>query len=192
MSTKQRQKHNLDLPRIAKAIQEYKTTNKTQKQCADDADITVKLFSYYYLNGFKKSQKMDGGNFHSNDPGTNETVKEGGVPPNMKYEKKAKLRNNNYAEVVLMGEQPNTDNKHILPPQHAGTAPQQKLVYQQPVYQQPVYQPPVYQQPVYQPLLIKPAPADPVIKKQITAATTVLSNGIKKVDLGQILISQQH
>ena len=55
MSAKQRQKHNLDLPIIAKAIQEYKTTNKTQQQCANDAGIYMELFRYYYLNGFEDS-----------------------------------------------------------------------------------------------------------------------------------------
>lgn len=45
----------IDLVTIAVAIHEYKTTNKTQQQCANDAGISMELFRYYYLNGFEDS-----------------------------------------------------------------------------------------------------------------------------------------
>ena len=57
-----RRKHNLELPTIAQAIDEYRTSSKTQKECADEYGIPIKVFSYYYLNGFKKTHKMNGGN----------------------------------------------------------------------------------------------------------------------------------
>lgn len=92
-----RVRHNLELPIIARAIQEYKTTHKTQRECAAEYGISYKLFSYYYLNGFKKNQKV-GGEL---------------IPEETAYQKKAKQRANNYNIVLLGG---NTDNnKHQLP-----------------------------------------------------------------------------
>ena len=172
MSTKQRQKHNLDLPRIAKAIQEYKTTNKTQKQCADDAGITVKLFSYYYLNGFKKSQKLAGGNFHSNDANTNSVIKEDAPQPNIKYERKAKLRDNNY-EIVLVGEQTETNKP-------SGGSRQ---IAQQKIMQNNTTNTTNFANPTNATGVI----GNQSIRNKLAAATTVSSTGVKKVNLSAFM-----
>ena len=42
-----RARHNVEYTQIAKAIQDYKTSHKTQKECAKDANIPYKVFSYY-------------------------------------------------------------------------------------------------------------------------------------------------
>lgn len=94
-----RVKHNMDLPKIALAIQEYKTTPKTQRQCAAEFGIPYKLFSYYYLNGFKKNQKVGGAM----------------IPTETQYKKKSKQRQNNY-DVILVGG--NVQNQSIPNEQH--------------------------------------------------------------------------
>lgn len=59
---KDRKKYNLELPKIAAAIQEYKTSCKTQKQCATEFGIPYKVFSYYFINGFKKHMNISNEN----------------------------------------------------------------------------------------------------------------------------------
>lgn len=54
-----RKKHIINLSKIAQAIQEYKTSTLTQKQCADKYGISHSVFSYYFLHGFKKDKKLD-------------------------------------------------------------------------------------------------------------------------------------
>lgn len=51
--------HRDDMPTIAKAIHEYKTTPKTQKVCAAEFGVPFKVFSYYYLHGFKGNKNFD-------------------------------------------------------------------------------------------------------------------------------------
>jgi hypothetical protein len=96
-----RKPHNNDLPLIASAIKEYQTTTKTQKQCADQFGISQKLFSYYYLNGFKKAEKK-GGSIIPNDS------KPAGV-------RRSKLRDNNYNIVLETSEQQNVKNTNGIP-----------------------------------------------------------------------------
>ena len=85
-----RTNHIHNLPLIAKAIQEYKTTHQTQKECAAKYGIPYKVFSYYFLNGFKKNQKVGGGL----------------IPEETPYQKKAKGRVNNYDVILVGGENP--------------------------------------------------------------------------------------
>lgn len=87
--------HIHDLPKIALAIKEYKTTHQTQKECAAKHGIPYKVFSYYFLNGFKKNQKVGGGL----------------IPEETPYQKKAKGRANNY-DVIIVGD----ENADAVPP----------------------------------------------------------------------------
>ena len=96
-----RNSHMHDLPTIAKAIQEYKTTYQTQKECADKFGIPYKVFSYYFLNGFKKNQKVGGGL----------------IPEETPYQKKSKTRANNYYDVVLVGKE-NVNQPPLQPQIH--------------------------------------------------------------------------
>lgn len=95
-----RSNHIHDLPKIAKAIQEYKTTHQTQKECAAKYGIPYKVFSYYFLNGFKKNQKVGGGL----------------IPEETPYQKKAKGRANNYDIILVGGENPAPQQVQFQPP----------------------------------------------------------------------------
>jgi hypothetical protein len=101
MTTRVRKPHNNDLPIIAQAIKEYQTTTKTQKQCAEQFGVPLKLFSYYYLNGFKKAEKK-GGNIIPNDS------KPAGV-------RRSKLRDNNYNIVLENSEQQKIPQTNGIP-----------------------------------------------------------------------------
>lgn len=82
MDRKQKKKHLLDLPLIARAIEDYKKTGMTQKECAEKYKIPIKVFSYYYLNGIKKIKKAE--------------AIEISLPPEHIIQRKAKPRQGNY------------------------------------------------------------------------------------------------
>lgn len=165
-----RTRHNLDLPKIAKAIQEYKTTNKTQTQCAEEAGINVKLFSYYYLNGFKKSVKVG-------SDGTGE------VPKDIPYQKKAKGRPNNYDEILIVND---TEQKPSHGPNHnlqvVNTQSQKggSISIAPPL-------PPRQVQPVQQVQPNRAQDINNIVKNKIQAAKTVNAGGLTRVDLGSFL-----
>jgi hypothetical protein len=172
-----RKNHIHDLPLIAKAIQEYKTTHQTQKECAAKYGIPYKVFSYYFLNGFKKNQKVGGGL----------------IPEETAYQKKAKQRVNNYDIVLLGGNNVPVQQQLPLPPQ----LPPQPVSHQ---YQAP----PMSQQQVKS--SVKPSSKDyasisvaggsksmakphqntsthMTIKDKMKAATMVGKDGKKRLDL---------
>jgi hypothetical protein len=168
--------HAHDLPLIAKAIQEYKTTHQTQKECAVKHNIPYKVFSYYFLNGFKKNQKVGGGL----------------IPEETPYQKKAKGRVNNYEVILVGGDNPTPQQKfqqphfQSSPVSHQYNTPPSQTIKPSPVI-------PSYTQPKTvvkkQVQIISSKPITHVnstmasIKEKLNAATTVSKDGKKRVDL---------
>lgn len=165
-----RVKHNMDLPKIAQAIQEYKTTHKTQRQCAAEFGITYKLFSYYYLNGFKKNQKVGGGL----------------IPEETPYQKKAKQRANNY-EVMIVGSDNKPKQQDIpqLPP--APVSHQLTTSYIKPLTEKPISSKSISSVKQYSEYKTETqrggASIDNSISGKIKAASSVSKSGKKHVDL---------
>lgn len=91
-----RKKHNRDIPNIARAIEKYQNSDLTQAECAKEFGISVKVFSYYYLNGFKKKQFLLDDN--------NEPI----------FVKKSKMRSNNYNDVLSGGSNITTQPSHSI------------------------------------------------------------------------------
>lgn len=148
----QRKNHYQELPVIAKAIQDYKTSGLTQKEAAAKYGIPYKVFSYYYLNGFSKSKKKDVSYL-----------------PEVQYEKKSKLRQQNYDIEIVPA-----NNIHELPPNLAGGSQQQ-----------------IPPQPIPKPVSKLPIKSNETIPKTITeklnAASRVSASGKKVVDLSQFI-----
>ena len=140
-----RKNHYQELPIIAKAIQEYKTSGLTQKEAAAKYSIPYKVFSYYYLNGFSKNKQ-----------------KETSYLPEVQYEKKSKLRQQNYDIEIV-------PTNHELPANLSGGSIQ------------PVEPKPVIIQKLPQPKPVEIIPK--TIKEKLNAASRVSSSGKKVVDL---------
>jgi hypothetical protein len=139
-----RKNHYQELPLIAKSIQEYKTSGLTQKEAAAKYNIPYKVFSYYYLNGFSKNKQKDASYL-----------------PEVQYEKKSKLRQQNY-------------DIEIVPSNLSGGG------MQQPIAPQPI--PVIIQKPqISQPKQNANIPS--TIKEKLNAASRVSSSGKKVVDL---------
>jgi hypothetical protein len=147
-----RKNHYQELPLIARAIQEYKTSGLTQKEAAAKYNIPYKVFSYYYLNGFSKNKNKDPSYL-----------------PEVKYEKKSKLRQQNYdIEIVSSNNKP---INHTLPSNLSGGS----------IQQQSYTLPP-------QPVVYKNNENIPKsIKDKLNDASRVSSSGKKVVDLSQFL-----
>jgi len=143
-----RKNHYQELPLIAKSIQEYKTSGLTQKEAAAKYNIPYKVFSYYYLNGFSKNKQKDASYL-----------------PEVQYEKKSKLRQQNY-------------DIEIVPSNLSGGG------MQQPIAPQPI--PVIIQKPqISQPKQNANIPS--TIKDKLNAASRVSSSGKKVVDLSSFI-----
>lgn len=175
MSTRaKRQPHNFDLPIIAKAIEEYKTSCKTQKQCAAEFNIPIKVFSYYFLNGFKKHEKLA----QMNGGGDAGIAKTPGA-----YQKKAKQRPNYCVELLpanmtnpLTGGN-NVNNNHVTDDDNIPSitiAPPKKMQSPQPV--------------IMQQRSIPNMNVNDTIRNNMKAAMTVKSNGTKRLDLEKMML----
>lgn len=155
-----RTQHNNEIPVIAKAIQEYKTTHKTQRQCAEEFNIPYKVFSYYYLYGFKKNQKVGG-----------TLIPEDDQQPHIR---KSKLRQNNYDIVLVGGKE---------------QQPQQQQIYSKPISHVPPTQQRPMSESTRKPQSQFSQQLYPTmnVKDKLTAATTI-KDGSKHIDLGQFLL----
>jgi len=164
-----RTRHNAEIPTIARAIQEYKTTTKTQPECAKEFGIPIKVFSYYYLNGFKKNQRVGGGL----------------IPDETPHQRKSKNRDNNY-EVVLVGA-----GNQSKPISH--TPPQPSTQSTKPISHTPQSPPqpsPQPTKPISKPVIKndqKQIINNASIAHKINNATTVSKTGKVHVDLSQFL-----
>lgn len=160
----QRVNHNQEIPKIAQAIREYKLTHKTQKQCAAEFGIPYKLFSYYYLNGFKKNQKVGGGL----------------IPDETPYQKKAKGRANNYEVILVGGDGSTQEQPQFQPPPVSHQyvePPKQKIVPKKPATSATIS---INGDVNF--LQKKNSPINPSINEKIKSAT-ILKNGKKHVNL---------
>lgn len=164
-----RSRHNAEIPVIARAIQEYKTTHKTQRQCAEEFGIPYKVFSYYYLYGFKKNQKVGG-----------TLIPEDDLQPHVR---KSKLRQNNYDIVLVGGNNEQQQIQHPvqrqLPPKPVShTVPVQQYNNQRSVSETSRNQVSNIPQRSYPQMNVK---------EKLNAATTIKDGG-KHIDLSQFLL----
>jgi hypothetical protein len=163
-----RKPHNLELPIIAQAIEEYRNSCMTQKQCAEKYNIPIKVFSYYFLNGFKKRERMAG----TGTAGIQTTQSTSHKP-------KAKQRENYLVELIPAQNQT----------QQIQTNPQVTIA--PPTLQQPIQQPqqPQHLQKHYhhntiQKPVITPSVTPMIeINKKLKNATSVKPNGTKRINL---------
>lgn len=162
-----RTRHNLELPTIAAAIQEYKTSHSTQKECAAKYGVPIKVFSYYYLNGFKKNQKV-GGTLLPNDD----------MQPHVR---KSKLRENNY-NVVLTGGYEQTQQQITNPNLSRPQIPPKPISHEL----HPIPQVSVSSKHPSEKHIVSQPNIQQNIKDKINAATTIRS-GSKHIDLDQFL-----
>jgi plasmid maintenance system antidote protein VapI len=119
--------HRAELDIIQHAIEEYATTNKTQKECAKQFGISQKVLSYYILNGSKTLKKKMA---LKNNAMTGGAPQETAQPTLPKSLKKAKLRESGFEHIIIEGSEP---------------APQSNQQIRQPM-QQPLHQ--LTQQPI--------------------------------------------
>lgn len=112
--------HSKNMPKIKAAIKDYLNSNKSQETCANDHQITLSSFRYYYHNAkFMEAikEEMNGGKKNSSDlirdiftPNVynNKPSKSNN---NSDSDKKIKLKKNTESKIKSFSEEKNTYKK---------------------------------------------------------------------------------
>lgn len=164
--SKTRVSHNLEIPNIARAIEEYKVSYMTQKQCAEKFNIPIKVFSYYFLNGFKKINKIraSGGGTTSVQP----------TPPIGKHN--AKQHEKLIVELLPGNSNHENNESHPAVSPQISLAPIQKSINRT----NPIH--PANKKKNY-------SPQSTELDEKMKLATHTKSNGTKKIDLNMFIDS---